>query len=257
VQRALAAAREGERMSGTGDPAPAPDAPTPPARGWRRWRRDVALVVVTAAVILGLQAFLFRDDDGGDEDAATETTVGSSTTSDPSATTATTTDPSETGNFEDGIWAVGSQIEPGRYIVTGFPEGGCSWARLADVEGDDVIVADEAAVNQVIVDILASDAAFRSQGCGVWEVYAPRDTPPQTTIEDGDWVVGDQIEPGSYQSQSGSSCGWTRARGFEHTAQEVIDSVPAELRPPTVLTVELADGERFSSKGCQTWVRAG
>lgn len=231
------------------------EAETRPESRRRPWWRDVLLVVVTAAVVLGVQALLDRD--GDDDNAATGTTTGTSDQATATTETTGTTGGAESANFEDGIWAVGTDIEPGRYIVTGFPEGGCSWARLADVNGDEVIVAEEAAVNQVIVDILPTDGAFRSQGCGVWQAYEARDTPPQTTIEDGDWVVGDQIEPGSYQSQSGSSCGWTRASGFEHTAQEVIASVPAELRPPTVLTVDLTAGERFSSKGCQTWVRTG
>jgi hypothetical protein len=249
-------------MADTEEPAPPPSRPVPPGPTRARpWLRDVLLVVITAAVVLVAQAVLTNgdDEDGDDEDVATDTTPSddATTTTDQSETTETTTSRVRTGNFEDGLWAVGSEIQPGRYIVTGIAETGCSWARLSDVSGDNVIVAQDRAAHQAIVDILESDGAFRSDGCGVWEVYEPRNTPPLSTIEEGDWIVGDQIEPGNYQSESASSCGWTRATAFEHTAQEVIASLPPEPRPRTILTVELVAGDRFSSSGCETWVKTG
>lgn len=236
------------------------EVPSPPSRG-RRWWRDVVLVVATAVVVLVGQALLTGGDDDGDEDVATTETTDTTPPDDDSTTTGadegTTTTESDGGprrNFEDGLWAVGPEIQPNRYIATGI-EGGCSWARLSDATRDNVIVAEEDVPSQAIVEILDTDAAFRSQGCGVWEVYEPRETPPLTTINDGDWVVGDQVEAGTYQVEAGSGCAWTHAAGFEHTAAEVIDHAPAVPRSSTAFTVELAVGQRFTSRECGTWVK--
>ncbi|MGH9212515.1 MAG: hypothetical protein ACRD2C_17855 [Acidimicrobiales bacterium] len=192
------------------------------------------------------------DDDGGAvEPPATD---GSDSTPPP---TDTGSPPGPADSFEDGLHVVGRDIEPGRYIAVGVA-GDCDWTRFADVEATEPVAAAESIAGQAVVDIAAEDAAFSSQNCGVWETYVPRTAPPATTFTDGDWVVGDQVEPGTYQSNVADSarCTWTHARGFAHTAEEVIDS-HAELypgdAPPAV--VELGEGDRFSSQLCQPWTK--
>jgi hypothetical protein len=70
--------------------------------------------------------------------------------------------------FGDGTWAVGTQIEPGRYGADGGEY--CYWARLSGFGGvpeEDIIDFDFSTEPQV-VDIDASDAGFAVDGCGTW-----------------------------------------------------------------------------------------
>ena len=71
----------------------------------------------------------------------------------------------------DGVWRVGSDIQPGLYRTVP-PErdfGGCYWARLADLSGTfDAIIASGYSDSPVYVEIEASDAAFEATDCGIW-----------------------------------------------------------------------------------------
>lgn len=224
-----------------------------------RWRRDLAVALVAVAATLAVVFGLGLGPDGGDDDEATVTGGD-----DPTATTGTATEttapaePEPVDTFEDGLHLVGRDIEPGRYIAVGL-SGGCDWARLADTAGAQPIATVESFGGQAVVEIDPGDAAFRSQNCGLWERYTPPPGPPATTVTDGDWVVGEQVEPGSYQSDvaQASQCTWTRARGFSHTADQVVEahSSPIYLgnAPPEV--VELQAGDLFSSQNCEPWAK--
>jgi hypothetical protein len=203
----------------------------------------VALIAVAAT--LGVQQLFGDDDDDGSAADGPSTTAASV----PESTAGPAT------HFEDGLHLVGRDVVAGRYIATGL-SGGCAWERFADVETTEPLAAAESVVGQAIVDIAPQDAAFRSQSCGVWESYQPPTAPPATTISEGDWVVGDQIEPGTYQSDVATStfCTWTHASGFTHAAQEVILSHTTPYLgtdPPAV--VELQPGERFTTQHCDPW----
>ena len=69
--------------------------------------------------------------------------------------------------FGDGTWLVGDDIQPGRYRVVA--EGSCYWARLSGVTGDlDDIITNEIGSGPTYVQILPTDVAFKSTGCGMW-----------------------------------------------------------------------------------------
>ena len=99
------------------------------------------------------------------------------------------------------------------------------------------------------MEILPTDIGFNSTRCRRWELYeAP--AAPAATFGDGDWVVGEQIEPGQYRSDgSGTACYWERAGGFSHDFNEIISNENAT--GPTV--VALSPGERFTAARCGTW----
>lgn len=77
----------------------------------------------------------------------------------------------------DGTWLVGTDIEPGTYRTL-VPEGElitmCYWARLSDVTGEGIITNDIGSEpgQQMVVEILDTDVAFESSGCGTWEKIA-------------------------------------------------------------------------------------
>ena len=81
---------------------------------------------------------------------------------------------SETTGFADGTWLVGRDIQPGTYQAQ-LPAGSsCYWERLSGLSGDlgDIIANDFVRSEQVVVTILATDVAFKSEGCGTWTKVA-------------------------------------------------------------------------------------
>lgn len=70
--------------------------------------------------------------------------------------------------FGDGTWLVGVDIAPGSYRAPGG--GDCHWARFADLNGEDIIITNEFSTtnSQVLVEIMAGDVAFATNGCGTW-----------------------------------------------------------------------------------------
>lgn len=79
-------------------------------------------------------------------------------------------------SFGDGTWEVGATaglIAPGKYRTT-VPASSfnCYWERLKGTSGgfDDILANDNhEAGTQAIVTIAATDAAFKSRGCGTWQ----------------------------------------------------------------------------------------
>lgn len=75
----------------------------------------------------------------------------------------------------DGIFIVGTDIEPGTYRTTG-PAGGESWqmcysARLSGLSGElDDIITNDISKGPKTVQVASSDEAFDTSGCSAWEL---------------------------------------------------------------------------------------
>ena len=65
----------------------------------------------------------------------------------------------------DGIWRVGTDIQPGLYRTM---LDTCYWARLRNLTGRDDIIANDNTDGPSYVEILATDVAFQSTRCGPW-----------------------------------------------------------------------------------------
>ncbi|CDO33854.1 hypothetical protein A5722_13175 [Mycobacterium vulneris] len=77
----------------------------------------------------------------------------------------------------DGLFMVGTDIQPGNYASAGPVEGGtCYWKRMADLHGGDIIDNAFSKKPQVIT-IEATDKAFKTSGCQPWQ---PTDAVPDT-----------------------------------------------------------------------------
>lgn len=145
---------------------------------------------------------------------------------------------------------MGKQIAPGTYYAPGGT--GCYWARESNFNGTlQSILANTNATGQAIVTILATDAGFKSQGCGTWKPL-PTSGTPRTSFGNGDWAVGINIAPGTYSAPGGTGCYWERQGGFTGT----LTSVLANTNPTgqTIVTI-LPTDKGFKSKGCGTWVQ--
>lgn len=81
---------------------------------------------------------------------------------------------------------------------------------------------------------------------------------PATTFGDGQWLVGRDINAGTYRiagpDDSGlGSCYWERAKD----ASGELGSIIANDNPTGPADLTVNDGEYVKSQGCQTWQLAG
>ena len=68
---------------------------------------------------------------------------------------------------------------------------------------------------------------------------------------DGDFVVGKDIQPGTYRTRVGSpGCYWARLKGFSGTVEDVIANDNTD--GPEVITIAASD-MGFTSTSCGTW----
>lgn len=188
-----------------------------------------------------------------------DTTAAPSRTSPP---TTTEDDPgSETTAFaaqvDEGLAMVGADVVPGLYEAR-VPEQseGCWWERLEglDARYADTVAAGEAAAGaRVVVEVLDTDEAFRSTGCGPWQPYVPSDQ-PAVTIGEGTWLVGTDIAAGRYRSTGPESaageCSWERRLGFSDSFYDIAQS--DTVTEPVELEIESSD-VAFTSRGCGNW----
>ncbi len=136
--------------------------------------------------------------------------------------------PTENANLiKQGTHLVGPNIQPGLYIGQAGEGlfGSCYWERLKDLSGTfDAIIANENSVGKYYIEVKNDDFALKTD-CEL--SYLPT-LPPAvsefpTDINAGTYLVGIDIQPGTYQGQAGTdileSCYWARlsnvAGGFD------------------------------------------
>jgi hypothetical protein len=144
--------------------------------------------------------------------------------------TATSLPPTPTTNpnlVNPGTYIVGSDIQPGIYRGEAGRDllDSCYWARLRDLSGQfDAILANDNSVGQFYIELAATDFALETSCQLVFLPSLPEppaDFPP--TIQPGTYLVGIDIQAGTYQGQAGQdfseSCYWARldslSGGFE------------------------------------------
>jgi hypothetical protein len=79
---------------------------------------------------------------------------------------------------------------------------------------------------------------------------------PATQIEDGTWLVGEDVAPGTYRLAapvSSGMCYWGIYKAGTNQADIVDNGVETGGRP----TVTLKAGQEFKSSGCGTWMKTG
>lgn len=77
--------------------------------------------------------------------------------------------------------------------------------------------------------------------------------PPAVAFADGTFVVGTQIQAGTYQASSSSSCYWARLRGFSGGLGDILANSFAQQ---TIVTIQPSD-TGFESKNCGSWSKIG
>jgi hypothetical protein len=185
------------------------------------------------------------------------------------------------GGLAVAAMALSGCINPGTHPVTATIQkdtaavglwrtlGGdaCYWARLRAFSGqpDDVIADDLSHGGPRYAQILPTDAGFKQSGClPFWQEPGPWARPLATPGEpfgQGDFKVGYEVAPGTYQSPGAdpahpkSVCYWARLSGFSGTLGDVIENKVSTGGAETV-TIDAGD-VGFTSDNCGTWTKIG
>ena len=159
-----------------------------------------------------------------------------------------TTDPNP--HFEDGTYTVGKDIQAGTYR-TRVGSSGCYYSRLAGFGGElSEIISNENTDNPAVVTIAATDKGFKSNRCGTWTQDLSQITISKTTFEDGTYIVGTDIQPGTYKSSGQGSCYYSRLAGFGGDLGDIIANENTDTA--AVVTIAATD-KGFKSNRCGTW----
>lgn len=159
-----------------------------------------------------------------------------------------TTDPNP--HFGDGAFTVGKDIQPGAYR-TRTGSSGCYYARLSGFSGElSEIISNENTDYPAVVTIEATDKGFKSSRCGTWTQDLSQITKSKTTFGDGIYIVGTDIQPGTYKSSGQSGCYYSRLAGFSGSLGDIISNENTD----TAAIVTIASADRgFKSSRCATW----
>jgi hypothetical protein len=180
-------------------------------------------------------------------DRATNTPKGSTATHGPTATPT----PSY-AHFGDGQLQVGKDIQPGAYR-TRVGSSACYWERLKGFSGAfEDIIANDNTDGPAVVTIAVNDAGFTSQDCGTWTQDLSQITKSKSSFEDGAYIVGTDIEPGTYKNTGDQDCYWQRLRDFSGSFDGIIAN--GNPKGAAIVTIKASD-KGFSAARCGTWTK--
>jgi hypothetical protein len=155
-------------------------------------------------------------------------------------------------HFADGTFIVGRDIQPGTYR-TRQASPNCYYARLKGFGGTiSDIVANNNTDDPAIVTIAASDKGFESTGCGTWTKNLAAITTSRTAFADGMYMIGSDIQPGTYRSSGQSGCYYARLKGFGGTISDIVANDNTDA--PAIVSIAASD-KGFESTRCGTWTR--
>jgi hypothetical protein len=155
-------------------------------------------------------------------------------------------------SFGDGTYQVGADIPPGTYRTrAGSPN--CYWERLRNFSGGmNGVLANGGTSAPGIVTIEPTDVGFHSEGCETWTKDLSAITTSKTSFGAGAYIVGTDMEPGTYRNSGGRNCYWERLRGFNGGMNAIIAN--GGSNNPSIVTIAPTDAG-FQSKGCGTWTK--
>jgi hypothetical protein len=222
-----------------------------PAKKRRKWPWIVAGVIVLLIVIVSVSNNGSKEDGG-----AKKTTEGT-----PQGAPDTPAGPSNVIDKE-GTFIVGTDIVPGRYRTTGGDD--CYWERDRDLKGGIDSIIDNGGISggQQVIEIVPSDVAFKTHGCGTWTSVseeapgsepgaAPPASPANAIDKEGTFIIGKDIVPGRYRTAGGDDCYWERDKDLKGGIDSIIDNggISGGQQVIEILPSDVA----FKTHGCGTW----
>jgi hypothetical protein len=153
-----------------------------------------------------------------------------------------------------GIFEVGTDVQPGIYY--GTSDGLGYWARLKNASGNfNAIIANANPTGQAVVEIKKSDGFFETNGIDEWRPVSELPKDPKPGIPgDGVWIVGVQVQPGTYKGVSEGLGYWARLKD----ASGEFDAIIANENPEGPSVVEIAPTDAFfETSGVSGWKKTG
>ena len=165
--------------------------------------------------------------------------------------------------LDNGIYFVGSEIQPGIYRTKGVDTSlyGCNWQRLSGfgAENNNIIVNYyEDRGLPTIVEIAQSDKGFKTQGCGKWYQESIPVADNLESFTDGAFIVGVDIQPGVYKSSVQTGCYWERLSGLtrEFYSGRLLGMDEELISRSNNTVVEIYNTDKgFISYNCKQWTR--
>ncbi len=156
--------------------------------------------------------------------------------------------------FGSGTLVVGKDVQAGTYR-TRHNRDACYLARLRGFGGGlDDIIANDNTNGPTVVTIAASDKGFQSNRCDTWSSDLSPITTSKTSFGEGMFIVGTDMEPGTYRNSGATSCYWARLSGFGHTLDDIIANGNADAQ--AVVAIAASD-KGFTSSRCGAWTKIG
>lgn len=160
--------------------------------------------------------------------------------------------PSTVPHFGSGTFSVGADIQPGTYR-TRVGSSGCYYARLSGFGGTlSEIITNANTDAPAVITIAPTDKGFTSSGCGTWTQDLSKITTNSTSFTDGIFIIGTDVDSGTYQNSGSGGCYYSRLNGFGGTVSEIISNENTDAS--AIVTIAGAD-KGFLSSGCGTWTK--
>ena len=114
-----------------------------------------------------------------------------------------------------------------------------------------IIVGVLVGIGQALIGVIAYVVlGFQSTRCGTWTQDVSAITSSKTSFGDGTYIVGTDIDPGTYRNSGSAGCYYVRLSGFTHDFSNIIANQNTDAQ--AVVTIAPTDA-RFQSKRCGTW----
>jgi hypothetical protein len=153
-------------------------------------------------------------------------------------------------HFSNGTQIVGQDLAPGTYR-TRAGNSGCYYARLAGFSGSlEEIIANDNTDAPAVVTISPSDKGFVSRGCANWTQDLSAITANRTSFGDGIYIIGTDVQPGTYRNSGQQGCYYSRLSGFSGAMGEILANDNTDS--PAVVTI-LPSDKGFKSSRCGIW----
>ena len=226
--------------------APVATAPPPPKKRHPLLWGCGGLIVL--AILIGVCGSLANSGNNGNTASSSTPTPTSAPSS---AATATAAAPKpQFVVIHDGAWRVGQDVQPGTYR-TRTGSRGCYFDRLSGFSGQLAdILANENEDGPAVITIGPDDKGFDSKRCATWTSDLSAITQSRTSFGEGEFIVGTDIQPGTYRSDGPGDCYWSRVSGWSHELTDVIAN--DNTAGPAIVTIAATD-KGFTSRRCGTW----
>jgi hypothetical protein len=158
----------------------------------------------------------------------------------------------------DGVFPVGSRIQPGTYYSKNGSANGCYWARLnsSNTSDSDSINANDIGYGQRMMTVLASDKYVELEGCGSWYRIASAGPRLAHIPADGTYKVGQQVGPGTWQASFGSDgCYYALLSGTTGDFSQIITNDIFD--GPGSVTVDITSDDYAFETSCGVWTKIG